>query len=324
MKCVVVGDGASGKSCCLISYTTNAFPSEYIPTVYDNYSCNVMIDGKPINLALFDSAGQEDYDRLRPLSYPQTDVFLVCFSIASPTSLENVRTKWFPEISYHCPNVPFLLVGLKADLRHNQETLDALRSRGREMVSEDQARRAATDLGAVGYFEVSALTQSGLKNLFDNAMRAVLYRQSSGSAKKSKGFGSLFDMKKSLGYQSVVDNTPLPPVLPPQPKAPYIHIQSAAISSDFKKLVGNKYCSDVRFVLADQQVIHAHQMMLCSSSQLFRRIFGKLLVSEQGTFFQAGLALITPESINCSRVPGFAGFTVIANRRLSIPPGAPS
>ena len=53
----------------------------------------VMIGGEPYTLGLFDTAGQEDYDRLRPLSYPQTDVFLVCFSVVSPSSYENVKEK---------------------------------------------------------------------------------------------------------------------------------------------------------------------------------------------------------------------------------------
>ena len=65
----------------------------FFSQVFDNYTVTVDIAGEPYTLGLFDTAGQEDYDAIRPLSYAHTDVFLICFSVVSPSSLENVVEK---------------------------------------------------------------------------------------------------------------------------------------------------------------------------------------------------------------------------------------
>ncbi|KAG0127825.1 small GTPase CDC42 [Tuber indicum] len=183
VPCVVVGDGAVGKTCLLISYTTNKFPSEYVPTVFDNYAVTVMIGDEPYTLGLFDTAGQEDYDRLRPLSYPQTDVFLICFSVNSPASFENVKEKWLPEVRHHCPGVPCLIVGTQVDLRDDPAVIEKLSKQRQTPITFKQGEQLAKDLSAVKYeppapaikyVECSALTQKGLKNVFDEAIVAAL------------------------------------------------------------------------------------------------------------------------------------------------------
>lgn len=174
VKLVVVGDGAVGKTCLLIAYTSNSFPQEYVPTVFDNYSANVMVDNKTISLGLWDTAGQEDYDRLRPLSYPQTDVFLICFAINNPTSFANVTSKWWPEVTHHCPHAKLMLVGTKLDLREERETLDRLREKGQTPITPEQGRDLCKQIGAHTYMECSALTQKGLKQVFDMAIKSVI------------------------------------------------------------------------------------------------------------------------------------------------------
>lgn len=186
IKCVVVGDGAVGKTCLLISYTTNAFPGEYIPTVFDNYSANVMVDGRPISLGLWDTAGQEDYDRLRPLSYPQTDVFLLCFAISTPTSFQNIKNKWFPEIQHHAPGIPAILVGLKMDMRNDPAVIRELQQSHQAPITKEEGENLCAELKGFKYLECSALTQEGLKQVFDEAIRCVLINQAKPKGERKK------------------------------------------------------------------------------------------------------------------------------------------
>ncbi|XP_035769486.1 GTP-binding protein rho4-like [Neolamprologus brichardi] len=123
--------------------------------VFDNYAVTVMIGGEAYTLGMFNTASQEDYDRLRPLSYPQTDVFLVCFSVVSPSSFQN----WVPEISHHCPGTPFLLVGTQVHLRDDSDTLEKLAQRNQHAVTFTSGEEVARKLKAVKYVECSAETQ---------------------------------------------------------------------------------------------------------------------------------------------------------------------
>ena len=175
IKCVVVGDGDVGKTALLISFTTNSFPGEYIPTVYDNYSATVVVDGKPVMLGLWDTAGQEEYDRLRPLAYPLTKIFLLCFSLVSPKTYHNTLTKWGPEIQHYCKEVPILLVGTKLDLREDEETVAKLRTNQLTPITYPQGLSMANDVGAVKYLECSAKTNQGLQQVFESAIEIVLY-----------------------------------------------------------------------------------------------------------------------------------------------------
>lgn len=134
----------------------------------------IRIGDEPYTLGLFDTAGQEDYDRLRPLSYPQTDVFLVCFSVTSPASFENVREKWFPEVHHHCPGVPCLIVGTQTDLRDDPSVKEKLTKQKMKPVEKSDGERMAKDLGAVKYVECSALTQYKLKDVFDEVCISLI------------------------------------------------------------------------------------------------------------------------------------------------------
>jgi len=176
IKVMVVGDGNVGKTCLLISYTTNSFPGEYVPTVFDNYNANAIVDSVPVNLGLWDTAGSEEYNTLRPLSYPGTDVFIICFSIFSPSSFENVFKKWFAEIRQHLDTKPpIVLVGTKLDLRSKPAALESLRANKEEPITPEMGELMRREIGAYKYLECSALTQEGLAVVFEEAIRVVLF-----------------------------------------------------------------------------------------------------------------------------------------------------
>ncbi|XP_036625456.1 rho-related GTP-binding protein RhoJ [Trichosurus vulpecula] len=175
LKCVVVGDGAVGKTCLLMSYANDAFPEEYVPTVFDHYAVTVTVGGKQHLLGLYDTAGQEDYNQLRPLSYPNTDVFLICFSVVNPASYHNVQEEWVPELKGCMPHVPFVLIGTQIDLRDDPKTLARLFYMKEKPLTYEHGVKLAKTIGAQCYLECSALTQKGLKTVFDEAILAIFH-----------------------------------------------------------------------------------------------------------------------------------------------------
>ena len=100
--------------------------------------------------------GSPAYDSVRPLSYQEADVFLLCYKISDPISLYNVKNKWIRELRKHRADVPVILCGCQADLRTDAATLNHLSKTGRTPVSSDQALAICCEIEAVNYVETSA------------------------------------------------------------------------------------------------------------------------------------------------------------------------
>ena len=193
VKLVFGGDGGVGKTCLLTTHRTGEFPRDWVPTVFDNSVLPHLVptaDGiTTVNLDLWDYASRGDVgesDRLRPFTYPNTDCHVLCFSVVGPASFASVKSVFSKELARHSPGVPVLLVGTKLDLRSDEPTLAYLKQKGfqkglqKELVpiTFEQGAELAKQLGYVAYRECSALTQEGVKDVFDTAMKVRRSRPS--------------------------------------------------------------------------------------------------------------------------------------------------
>ena len=161
LKITMVGNGAMGKTSMVYRYYRERFPDSYTPPVFDmdnlkHVSCP--LTGQMYNLRIRDTGGGEDYHRIRRLEYPGTNCFLLLNSIDSPECLELVDSYWWPELKRHCPRTPIILVGSKMDLRDENS------------VTFEGGCQIADKIGAKCYMECSALTDEGVKDVFEKAV----------------------------------------------------------------------------------------------------------------------------------------------------------
>ncbi|KAF3351239.1 hypothetical protein VD0002_g2462 [Verticillium dahliae] len=184
-KLVLLGDGACGKTSLLNVFTRGYFPTVYEPTVFENYVHDIFVDNVHIELSLWDTAGQEEFDRLRSLSYDDTDLIVLCYSVDSKDSLENVESKWVGEIADNCPGVKLVLVALKCDLRegNDDENVGADgqpqaaqpgEKRNTTLINYDQGLEVARRIQASRYLECSAMKNRGVNEAFTEAARVAL------------------------------------------------------------------------------------------------------------------------------------------------------
>ncbi|XP_068178372.1 rho-related GTP-binding protein RhoH [Antennarius striatus] len=167
VKCVLVGDSAVGKTALLVRFTSETFPDSYKPTVFENTGVEVYMDGIQISLGLWDTAGSDNFRRIRPRSYQHADVVLMCYSVANPTSLASIQSKWIAEVRENLPKVPVLVVATQTDLRE----MGAYRGC---CIPAAEGRRVAREVHAKGYLECSSLSNRGVQQVFEYAVRTAV------------------------------------------------------------------------------------------------------------------------------------------------------
>jgi len=172
LKVAVVGDAATGKTAFLESHLNKHFPDSYSPTMCESYRHTMDKDGSLVVLDITDCAGNEDFSKLRTSFYVGINVFLLCYSISSPSSLENITKKWQTELSTHCPKAAVILIGTKLDLRDDKDTIEALKQKKLKPVSQSQGKAKAKEINAYSYFEISSKLKKHLNDVFVDIPKA--------------------------------------------------------------------------------------------------------------------------------------------------------
>ncbi|CAG9764359.1 unnamed protein product [Ceutorhynchus assimilis] len=162
IRITVVGDGDIGKTCLLLVYKDKKFDDRYIPTIFDEYSMTIPINYEPYTIILSDTAGQEEFDKLRRMAYRFADAFLVCYSIAERNSFENIVHTWAPELRRCRAEAKIILVATKIDLKNERQVLT------------EEGEALAKEIGAAGFIETSAINQWNIDAAFQMALMAVL------------------------------------------------------------------------------------------------------------------------------------------------------
>ncbi|PNJ77015.1 RHOBTB2 isoform 2 [Pongo abelii] len=282
IKCVVVGDNAVGKTRLICARACNATLTQYqllathVPTVWaiDQYRvCQEVlersrdvVDDVSVSLRLWDTFG--DHHKDRRFAYGRSDVVVLCFSIANPNSLHHVKTMWYPEIKHFCPRAPVILVGCQLDLRYaDLEAVNRARRplarpiKPNEILPPEKGREVAKELG-IPYYETSVVAQFGIKDVFDNAIRAALISR-----------------RHLQFWKSHLRNVQRPllqaPFLPPKPPPPIIVVPNPPSSSEEcpAHLLEDPLCADVILVLQERVRIFAHKIYLSTSSSKFYDLF---------------------------------------------------
>ncbi|OAF66552.1 GTP-binding protein RHO3 [Intoshia linei] len=173
-KMVIVGDGAVGKTSLLISFVKDTFPEVYVPTVFETYVATIDMNHCTVQLSLWDTAGQEDYDRLRPLSYPETDVALGVFAIDSSDSYNNIEDKWAIELNHFCKESKKVLCALKVDLREDEEIINMLSLINQKPLEFSHTKEMCSKVNFDTFRECSAKTRIGVNDLFNEIARLSL------------------------------------------------------------------------------------------------------------------------------------------------------